>query len=253
MTSNAYQEDLAYVHDVGAGDFAKNATTGLLKLFRKRGIEQGRIIDLGCGSGIWAEKLTAAGYEVIGVDQSPAMIKLARQRAAAATFHLGSFLDFEIPNRNVVTALGEVLNCRFDERNNRTALKKLCRRVFNVLPTGGLFVFDLAEPGRHGSTPQRFYEGPDWYTLVEFLQDKKRDRLTRRIVTFRKLEKHWRRSVESHELQLYRGPEIAQILRDIGFRTRIVRRYGNMPLFPQTVAFIARKPASKSDRGKPVR
>ena len=65
MTSNAYQEDLAYVHDVGSGDFAKNAASGLLELFRKRGIEQGRIIDLGCGSGIWAEKLTAAGYKVI--------------------------------------------------------------------------------------------------------------------------------------------------------------------------------------------
>jgi ribosomal protein L11 methylase PrmA len=52
-----YQLDLAYIHDQGFGGFAKNASPGLLKLLRERGIHSGLVVDLGCGSGIWARHL----------------------------------------------------------------------------------------------------------------------------------------------------------------------------------------------------
>jgi 2-polyprenyl-3-methyl-5-hydroxy-6-metoxy-1,4-benzoquinol methylase len=81
-----YKDDLAYIHDVGFGDFAKQSTPGLLKILRQSGITNGLVIDLGCGSGIWAQELIKAGYEVLGVDISTAMIELARKRAPQARF-----------------------------------------------------------------------------------------------------------------------------------------------------------------------
>ena len=96
-TATAYSSDLAYIHDVGFGDFARSAAQGLLSLLRRSGIRDGLVVDLGCGSGIWARELLRAGYQVLGVDISPAMTALARKNASGAKFVTGSFLDVKLP------------------------------------------------------------------------------------------------------------------------------------------------------------
>jgi ribosomal protein L11 methylase PrmA len=52
-----YKEDLAYIHDVGFGAFSSESAPGLLEILRQKGIEKGLVVDLGCGSGIWAKAL----------------------------------------------------------------------------------------------------------------------------------------------------------------------------------------------------
>ena len=102
--TDAYQHDLAYSHDTGFGGLARSSAPNLLNLFQQNGITEGQVVDLGCGSGIWARELTDAGYQVIGVDLSPAMIELAHQRVPEATFHVQSFLQFRMPPCRAVTA-----------------------------------------------------------------------------------------------------------------------------------------------------
>jgi 2-polyprenyl-3-methyl-5-hydroxy-6-metoxy-1,4-benzoquinol methylase len=41
----------------------------------------GRVLDLGCGSGIWAVKLAARGWQVTGVDFVPKALRRAGERA----------------------------------------------------------------------------------------------------------------------------------------------------------------------------
>jgi len=43
----------------------------------------GRLLDLGCGPGLYAHRLSARGCECVGVDFSPASIRHARETAAA--------------------------------------------------------------------------------------------------------------------------------------------------------------------------
>src|SRR6516164_10739145 len=107
--SSFYGVDLAYIHDAGFGGFAEGAAPGLLEILRRNRIRAGTIVDLGCGSGIWARHLTDAGFQVIGVDISAAMIDLARKRAPDAAFHVGSVHEFGFPPCRAITALGEVL------------------------------------------------------------------------------------------------------------------------------------------------
>jgi len=45
------------------------------------GGEPGKILDLGCGPGLYANRLTQFGHRVTGVDYSPASIRYARQQA----------------------------------------------------------------------------------------------------------------------------------------------------------------------------
>jgi SAM-dependent methyltransferase len=57
-----------------------------------------RVLDAGCGPGAYADRLVKKGAEVVGIDVSPKMIKLARKRLGRkAEFHLadlGAPLDF---------------------------------------------------------------------------------------------------------------------------------------------------------------
>ncbi len=47
------------------------------------------VLDLGCGTGGHAIELARRGYDVAGVDRSPAMLAHAREKAAAAHVALG--------------------------------------------------------------------------------------------------------------------------------------------------------------------
>ncbi len=42
-----------------------------------------RVLDLGCGPGLYAERLARLGHSIVGIDFSPASIAYARERAAA--------------------------------------------------------------------------------------------------------------------------------------------------------------------------
>ena len=73
-----YRNDLAYIHDAGFGQIARAAAPVLLDALRRQGTVRGLVVDLGCGSGILARDVVDAGYEVLGIDISQAMIALAR-------------------------------------------------------------------------------------------------------------------------------------------------------------------------------
>jgi SAM-dependent methyltransferase len=236
-----YQADLAYVHDTGFGDFARQAAPGLLARIGQSGAPSQLIVDLGCGSGIWARAAADAGYRVIGVDLSAEMIELARRRVPEATFHVGSFADFAIPPCHCVTALGEVFNYLFDPAQGWPTLERACRNIFASLIAGGVLIFDVAEPGRSSGLTRSFREGDDWACLVEYLHDEASRQLTRRIVTFRRIGELYRRHEELHRQQLYERAAVADMLRSLGFGVEVLSSYGAAPFPPGLVGFVARK------------
>ncbi len=243
--TQAYKEDLAYVHDVGFGDFANQSMPGLLKILHQKNIHQGLVVDLGCGSGIWAKALTDAGYEAFGVDISAAMINLAKQKAPQAKFQKASLFKVKIPQCAAVTSISECLNYLFDE-HNKAERQALFTRIYAALQPGGLFIFDVLGRGSLiGANPQRTYtEGKGWTVLVEKAEDSKKHRLTRHIIIFRKIGSVWRRSEETHCIHLYQPAELATELRQAGFQVKIIRSYGEMKFRKALFGIIATKPGS---------
>ena len=236
-----YHDDLAYVHDVGFNFYAEGMAPGVLQTLHEAGIDDGLVIDLGCGSGIWAGKLVEAGHQVLGVDLSPGMLRIARRRAPRAKFVAESFVEFRPPRCRAVTALGEIFNYLSDPKNGAATLRRVCQRIYHALQPGGVLVFDVAEPARGKSAAIGFRSGGDWACAHETTYDARRKILTRHIITFRKSGKHYRRHEETHRLRLYRRQDVARMLRDIGFRVRTTRRFGDFELLPGMAAFIARK------------
>src|SRR5882757_1954445 len=68
--TDSYRDDLAHIHDAGFGGFARAAAPVLVEALKAGGIDQGLVIDLGCGSGILSRAIYQAGYDVLGVDIS---------------------------------------------------------------------------------------------------------------------------------------------------------------------------------------
>src|SRR5437868_15077977 len=110
MSSGRYEEDLAWIHHAGFGAFARRVGPALLRRMRQDGIDGGRVVDLGCGSGIWLAQLLRAGYEAVGVDPSAAMLRLARLTAPAATLVQSAAHELVWPRCDAVTAMGEALS-----------------------------------------------------------------------------------------------------------------------------------------------
>jgi SAM-dependent methyltransferase len=234
-------------HDTGFGRVAENAADELLKrlaCLRKHGRSNPLIVDLGCGSGILAHKVATAGYKVLGFDLSDAMLALAAKRLPRAEFRRESFLTAEIPPCLAVTAIGEVFNYLFDPRHPGRRLSTVLKRIQAALCPGGLFLFDLAEPGRvQIASPQRGYtEGHGWACLYTAEEDHRRKTLTRAITTFRKVGDTYRRHYEVHRLRLYPRTEVLQQLCDAGFEARTLSSYARFRFPAGWAAFLARKP-----------
>jgi len=228
----AYGRDLAHVHDLGHGDFARDAAPGVLGLMRRAGIHEGLVVDLGCGSGIWAAALVDAGYDVIGVDQSAAVLEIARERAPGARFVQASLFDVKLPPCSAVTALGECFSYAIDPRAGRPALALVLRRIADALRPGGLLVFDVITPGSEPESGRRTWsEGPDWLLCLDAREDPGAGMLTRRIAVFRPENEHYRRSDELHRLWLYSRGDALTDLDAAGLYGRTLSGYGRRVRF----------------------
>jgi SAM-dependent methyltransferase len=233
MTEVFYGEDQAMIHHREFGDLAKVAADLVIDELRSRGIESGTVVDLGCGSGILARAMTEAGYRVVGVDLSADMVELARTQAPDADLTVGSVHDAVIPRAVAVTAIGEVLNYATDARAGLEALENLARRVAAALVPGGLFVFDVALPGRHGPARRRvvFHDREDWSLAMD--ADEQGDTLDRRIVVFRRTPGPgggpglYRRTDEHHVLRLYRPEAVEAALQRAGLSVERRSGYGS--------------------------
>jgi SAM-dependent methyltransferase len=242
--SPGYGEDLAAIHDEGFGDPARRASGVLIERLRDRGLAEGLVVDLGCGGGILSEAVSAAGYEVYGIDLSPSMIDRARRRVPEARFAIESIWECEIPSAVGIAAVGEIINYRFDDSQVARGVRSLFERIHSALGVGGVFVFDFAAPGRiaPGSSVRKFAEGEDWAIMFEATADEAGDWLTRTMTTFRRIGgEHFRRDREVHRLELFRPDEIADLLSETGFRAEALGGYGDEAFPPGWCGFVAER------------
>ncbi|MER7417680.1 methyltransferase domain-containing protein [Micromonospora peucetia] len=101
------------------------------------------LLDVGCGTGIVAARFAAAGYRIVGVDISEAMIARARERLAGtdALLIASDATDFEVP-RPCAFALStyDILN----HVGGIDRIRAYLRRVHAAVVPGGWFGFDMS-------------------------------------------------------------------------------------------------------------
>lgn len=238
-----YGEDLAYVHDAGFTALAELAADRLIEELHRldRG---GLVVELGAGTGVAAARLTAAGFDVLGIEASPAMLELARERAPRATFVQESFVTADVPPCDAVLAVGEVFNSLDDKANNARAMERVFARVFKALWPGGVFLFDVAGPGRvpGGGPTTTTWVGDDCAVVSTAVEQSKRGLLTRSVTTLRKVGGRIRTSEETHEQRLVPAARVLELLRKAGFKARTLQGYDGERFAPGHSVFLARRP-----------
>ncbi|MGZ5529962.1 MAG: class I SAM-dependent methyltransferase [Limisphaerales bacterium] len=190
-------------------------------------------------SGIWAAAAQLAGFDVIGIDRSRAMLEIAKRVAPKAQFRCSSLHDATLPPCDVVTIIGEGIQYLQPNETKPRPLAPLFQRVAKAIRPGGLFIFDaIARPEKPINSFHNRADR-DWAVCVEAKQ--KGNLLVRNIVVFRKEQGTWRRSDEIHRAQLLDVKKVTKALEACGFAVQVARKYGTLKLAPNRVAFIARK------------
>lgn len=237
-----YDEDLAYIHHTGFASLVDGAGPELLAWIASLGIDQGQLVDLGCGSGTFSKLACAAGFTVLGADLSPAMIQIARGVAPKADLRVASLFDLELPSCRVVTVLGEGLNyCAGGDPDDRR-IEALFARVAAALEPGGVFAFDVIvadDDHPMNGTPAR--AGLDWAVLSVLSEDLEARHLVRTITAFREVDGQYRRSDEVHIVRVFEASALAMMLKANGFSVEVSPNYGVYALMPRRRAFLARK------------
>lgn len=117
--------------------------TTLEYILARAGTQPLAILDLGCGPGLYAEKLAAQGHQVTGIDMSPSAIAYARKIAARdhlnITYLHQDYLTLDHENRyDLAILIFTDLGVLFPEERD-----SLLSRIYRALKPGGLFIFDV--------------------------------------------------------------------------------------------------------------
>jgi SAM-dependent methyltransferase len=233
-----YRPDLAWIHHTGYAGHVDNTRDGLLARLRTHGQGAGlRVLDVGCGSGLLAHALLAAGHAVVGIDASPAMIDLAREHAPAGEFRVLTLpARAGLPDADAVVSTGHVLNYLDSRDEVALALAELAAAV----RPGGLLAIDLMTERFCDARDIRHPHArvcDDWAIVTRFSRPAPY-RFDREITVFRRLDEGWRRSDEHHRNVTFDPGDALAILRAHGVDAECVPAFGDETL-PEGLVVLA--------------
>lgn len=118
--------------------------TYLKELLKEYEIEDGLVLDLGCGTGTMTEILAEAGYDMIGVDNAEDMLEIAMEKKVESghdiLYLLQDMREFELYGTvKAVVSICDSVNYITEEED----LLEVFRLVNNYLDPKGMFIFDF--------------------------------------------------------------------------------------------------------------
>ena len=116
----------------------------IVKLLNDHGIQDGLMLELGCGTGKMMELMAKAGFDMIGVDSSMDMLQIAREKSMEKDDSLlylwQDMREFELYGTvKSIISICDSINYITEEEE----LVQVFRLVNNYLDPKGIFIFDF--------------------------------------------------------------------------------------------------------------
>lgn len=116
----------------------------LEEILKEERIENGLVLELGCGTGNMTEELASRGYDMIGVDNAEEMLEIAMKKKEKSghdiLYLLQDMQEFELYGTvRAIVSVCDSVNYITEEKE----LEQVFRLVNNYLDPQGIFVFDF--------------------------------------------------------------------------------------------------------------
>ncbi len=206
LLANVYDAIMGDVHYEGWTDF-------ILREADRVGWSGHKVLDLGCGTGNSTFPFFSRGFHITGLDASPEMLRVARDKLPPVCFVEGDFTSFEFDETfDLVISVFDSLNNLLEPRD----LLRTAERVYRHLTPGGLFIFDVnTTVGLRDLWESGRAEG--WVDEVHYSWDHTFDETTGIGTVTAFCERNGRAFVEVHVERAYDPPELRRLLAQAGF------------------------------------
>lgn len=217
---DAYKE-LAFSYDRLTNDVDYDAVVDFYRaILDKNGLHPRTAVDLACGTGAVACRLSKLGMEVTGVDLSEDMLTVAQQNA----------MGLDNPPRFIHQNLAQLYLpkgvdlavCALDSLDyitNPEDCRKSIAKVFKALNPGGIFIFDVNTPEKLRAMDGQVFldEDDDVYCVWRGEFDEETNILSYGMDLFQREGKNWHRSFEEHREYAYSAGQLKSYLKAAGF------------------------------------
>lgn len=207
----------------------------LHQLLEKYGIDNGAVLELGCGTGTMTEILARMGYDMIGLDCSEEMLTEAADKKLSSGLPIlylhQDMREFELNGTvRAVVSVCDSLNYIIEPGE----LRDVFALVHRYLEDGGVFIFDI-------NTEYLYREILGEQTIAEnrdegsFIWENYYDEASRineyELTLFIKAEQeYYRRHQEMHYQRAYTLTEMNELLESVGLHIyQVFDQYTNIP------------------------
>ena len=180
-----------------------------------------KVLELGCGTGTFSFLMEKKGYEVVGIDCAPDMVKEAIKKAKKNK----STCKFELQDMRVieqeelfdsVISVCDSINYLSEEFD----LQSTFDGAFNVLKDGGIFMFDMKTEEFYKSLGENIFVDENeegCYIWKNFYDEETRDNSYELTFFIKKKKDLYTKVCEEHVQHVFYEEEILRCAKNAGF------------------------------------
>ncbi|QGH35033.1 methyltransferase domain-containing protein [Gracilibacillus salitolerans] len=208
---------LAYIYDVLMDDAPYDQWQTFVEHFGN----QGKMLDLGCGTGRLSHLFSNVGFSVTGVDFSEDMLAYAQANTTGVQYIQQDIRELEgLTGFDVVISLCDVINYI----TSVSDLEKVFANVRKTLADSGLFIFDVhsLKHFEENMAGQTFAEIYDDISYVWFCEQGEETGSVEHDLTFFLLNEEtgqYERFDEQHSQRTFGVETYKELLKKVGFQS----------------------------------
>ena len=245
----------AKVYDLFMDNIPYEEWTDYVKeLLAEEGIQEGIVLDLGCGTGSVTELLAKAGFDMIGIDNAEEMLEIAMEKREESgldiLYLLQDMREFELYGTvKAVVSICDSMNYILEDED----LLDVFKLVHNYLDNEGIFIFDMNTMYKYENilADNTFVLENEKVYCVWQNSLENDDIVSINLDFFEEENGVYYRSEESFSERAYSDEQIRELLANAGFETEAV--YGDLSFdlpkeTEQRVIYVARMKKSRNKK-----